>query len=68
METLIIKTPDKETAENIRKYAEQFADVEVTDEEIDAITAGLLSLNGAWGDREVSAEQIRKEAWDRNTA
>jgi hypothetical protein len=66
METLVIKTPDKATADNIRKYAEQFADVEVKEEEIDSVTAGLLSLDGLFGDREISAEQIRKEAWDRN--
>jgi hypothetical protein len=68
METLIIKTPDKATADNIRLFASQFENVQVADEEIDALTAGLLSLNGAWGDREVSAEQLRKEAWDRNPA
>jgi len=68
METLIIKTPDKATADKIRKYAEQFADVQVSDDKFDKLTATILRLEGAWDDNDISAEQLRKEAWERNPA
>jgi hypothetical protein len=73
METLIIKTPDKATADNIRKYAEQFADVVVnealaeSETEVDEATQAILNLVGLWGDRDVTLEQIRERAWKSGT-
>jgi hypothetical protein len=73
METLIIKTPDKATADKIRKYLSRYAEVVVDGAEpasqkpVSKKTQAILNLVGLWGDREVTLEQIREQAWTRGT-